>query len=166
MNIISKKSFKTICIIVLGASVFGCASKMYLEPTTGDTALLKFDFPLGSNNIVIYDQYQKCEGANLVTFDKNETHKEVKVKRGEKFSFTVEHMVSQEYNQRKIMTSCQNTFTFEPKEKEYEFKYVFDKGICELVSVSVNGDIGEVAYLKRRQYIHDSSDAATAPSCK
>lgn len=166
MGIISKSAFNSILIVVLATGVLGCASKMYLEPTTGDTTVLKFDFPMGSKKIVIYDQYQRCEGANLVAFDKNETHKEIRVKRGEKFSFTVEHMVSQEYGQRKIMTSCQNTFTLEPTEKEYEFKYVFDKGICELVSVSVNGDIGEAAYLKRRQYIHTSADSSAAPSCQ
>lgn len=166
MVFLSKKILNSTLFIAMTAGIFGCATKIYVEPTAGDLTVFKFEFPQGSKTITIYDQYRQCEGPTAVPFEKNETHKEIKVKRGEKISFTVETSIIQKMGPRRLKTACQNTFTLNAKAKEYEFKYVFEKGVCELKSVSVNGDTDQEANLIPRQHMQKSTASPSGPACK
>ena len=139
----------------------------YIQPTTGDLSTIKFELPQGDKTITIYEKPEQCEGIRLVPIEKDETFKEVKVKRGDKVSFTVDYVLAKQRAKRQSVTNaCQITFTLNATDKDYHLKYVVNSsGICNLEAQQLAGaQRVREPDMEQREYIYDAKDSL--PHCK
>lgn len=168
-----KSAFHSIAVATL--ALCGCAPNVYKAPATGDKldaselSTIKFELPQGDKKITIYEKPDQCEGVRLVPIEKDETFKEVKVKRGEKVSFTVNSVLGRQHGKRlTVSNTCQITYTLNATETDYHLKYVmYSGGICNLEAQRLPG-AKRVAEpdMEQREYIQDSKSSSTAPHCK
>jgi len=156
-------------IVFTSLALCSCVPSTYMQPATGDLSTIKFELPQGDKKITIYEKPEQCEGPKLALMEKDETFKEVKVKRGEKVSFTVNYVLGRQYNQRQTATnSCQITYTLNATDKDYHLKYVlYSGGICDLEAQRLAGAKRVVEPdVVQREYIRPSRKSSTAPHCK
>lgn len=156
-------------IIFTSLVLCGCAPSAYMQPTTGDLSTIKFELPQGDKTITIYEKPEQCEGTTLVPMKKDETFKEVKVKRGEKVSFTVNYVLEKQRDKNLSLTNaCQITYTLNATDKDYHLKYVFySGGICNLEAQRLAGaQRVREPDMDQREYILSSKGSLTAPHCK
>lgn len=162
-----KSSFNFIAVTSL--VLCGCAPSAYIQPTTGDLSTIKFELPQGDKTITIYEKSEQCEGATLAPIEKDETFKEIKVKRGEKVSFTVNYVLERQRDRSLFVTNaCQITYTLNATDKDYHLKYVvYSGGICNLEAQRLAGAkrVREPDMVQR-EYILSSKGSLTAPHCK
>jgi hypothetical protein len=147
----------------------GCMPSAYIPPASGDLSTIKFELPQGDKKITIYEKPEQCEVPTLVPMEKNETFKEVKVKRGEKVSFTVNYVLERQRDKTLFVTNdCQITYTLNATDKDYHLKYViYPGGICNLEAQRL-ADAKRVRGpdMDQREYILSSRGSLTAPYCK
>lgn len=156
-------------IVFTSLVLCGCTPSAYMQPTSGDLSTIKFELPKGEKTITIYEKPEQCEGPTLVPVDKDETFKEVKVKQGEKVSFTVNYVLERQRDKRLFVTNaCQITYTLNATDKDYHLKYViYPNGVCNLEAQRLAGAqrIREPD-MNQREYILSSKGSLTAPYCK
>lgn len=156
-------------IAVTSLILCGCVPSAYMQPATGDLSTIKFELPQGDKKITIYEKPEQCEGPKLALVEKDETFKEVKVKRGEKVSFTVNYVLERQRDKRLFVTNaCQITYTLNATDKDYHLKYVvYPGGVCNVEAQRLAGAKRVVEPdMAQREFIQVSRNATTAPHCK
>lgn len=160
-------------IVFTSLVLCGCAPSTYKEPitgnqpVTGDLSTIKFELPQGDKAITIYEKPEQCEGMMLVPMKKDETFKEVQVKRGEKVSFTVDYVLAKQRRKTESVTNaCQITYTLNATDKDYHLKYVVNSNeICNLEAQRLAGaQRVREPDMEQREYIYDAKDSL--PHCK
>ncbi|HOY22524.1 MAG TPA: hypothetical protein PK002_05185 [Cellvibrio sp.] len=167
MSTVSKIGFHFMAVTSLMLS--SCATNTYMPPATGDLSTIKFELPQGEKEITIYEKPELCEGPRLAVMEKDETLKEVKVKRGESTSFTVNYVFKRQHGNRQTMTNaCQVTYTLNATDKDYHLKYVVYPGdVCNVEAQRLAGAKRVVEPdMVQRESFQVSRNATTAPHCK
>ncbi|GGY83382.1 hypothetical protein GCM10011613_30340 [Cellvibrio zantedeschiae] len=162
-----KDSFNFIVFTSLVLS--GCTPSAYMQPVTGDLSTIKFELPQGDKKITIYEKPEQCAGPTFVPMMKDETFKEVKVKQGEKVSFTVDYVLERQRDKKLFVNkACQITYTLNATDKDYHLKYViYSGGVCNLEAQRLAGaQRVREPDMFQREYILSSKGSLTASHCK